>query len=193
MGQAVYRLSEVPARAGHRHGRRARLGAHADVHRERAERVGRERPRVRARRPRRHDGAAAALLDGRRHSDHRLCWTKATIDAIWQRTARRRRRDHQAGRHERLVRAWRVGRRDGRGHPARTRRRSCRARCSCRASTASGICSSACPCKLGARGLEQIIEIELTPDEDAAFKKSAGGGERARRCHRRLGDRRTRG
>jgi malate dehydrogenase len=29
------------------------------------------------------------------------------------------------------------------------------------------------PCKLGARGLEQIIEIRLTPEEDAAFKKSA--------------------
>src|SRR5205814_1038409 len=29
------------------------------------------------------------------------------------------------------------------------------------------------PCKLGARGLEKIIEIKLTPDEDAAFKKSA--------------------
>ena len=30
------------------------------------------------------------------------------------------------------------------------------------------------PCKLGARGIEKIIEIKLTPDEDAAFKKSAG-------------------
>jgi len=30
------------------------------------------------------------------------------------------------------------------------------------------------PCRLGARGLEKIIEIKLTPDEDAAFKKSAG-------------------
>jgi malate dehydrogenase len=29
------------------------------------------------------------------------------------------------------------------------------------------------PCKLGARGVEKIIEITLTPDEDAAFKKSA--------------------
>ena len=57
---------EVPARARHRHGRRARLRAHARVHRQGAERVGRERPRVRARRPRRHDGAAAALFDGRR-------------------------------------------------------------------------------------------------------------------------------
>ena len=30
------------------------------------------------------------------------------------------------------------------------------------------------PCKLGAHGLEQVIQITLTPDEDAAFKKSAG-------------------
>ena len=30
------------------------------------------------------------------------------------------------------------------------------------------------PVKLGARGMEQIIEIKLTPDEEAALKKSAG-------------------
>src|SRR5207342_2202909 len=30
------------------------------------------------------------------------------------------------------------------------------------------------PVKLGARGVEQIIEIKLTADEDAALKKSAG-------------------
>ncbi|MGD0923161.1 MAG: malate dehydrogenase [Terriglobia bacterium] len=29
------------------------------------------------------------------------------------------------------------------------------------------------PCKLGAKGIEQIIEIKLTPEEDAALKKSA--------------------
>jgi malate dehydrogenase len=29
------------------------------------------------------------------------------------------------------------------------------------------------PVKLGARGLEQIIQIKLTPEEDAALKKSA--------------------
>jgi malate dehydrogenase len=29
------------------------------------------------------------------------------------------------------------------------------------------------PCKLGARGIEQIVEIKLTPEEDAALKKSA--------------------
>jgi malate dehydrogenase len=30
------------------------------------------------------------------------------------------------------------------------------------------------PAKLGARGLEQIVEIKLTAEEDAALKKSAG-------------------
>jgi malate dehydrogenase len=30
------------------------------------------------------------------------------------------------------------------------------------------------PVKLGAKGVEQIIEVKLTPDEDAALKKSAG-------------------
>ncbi len=29
------------------------------------------------------------------------------------------------------------------------------------------------PCKLGARGVEQIIEIKLTPEENAALQKSA--------------------
>ena len=30
------------------------------------------------------------------------------------------------------------------------------------------------PCKLGTRGIEQIIEIKLTPQEKAALEKSAG-------------------
>jgi malate dehydrogenase len=29
------------------------------------------------------------------------------------------------------------------------------------------------PCKLGAAGLEQIVQIKLTPEEDAALQKSA--------------------
>ena len=29
------------------------------------------------------------------------------------------------------------------------------------------------PCKLGERGLEQILEIKLTPEEDKALRKSA--------------------
>ena len=69
---------QVPARARDRHGRRARFGAHAHVHRHGAERVGRKRVVVRARRPRRHDGAAAALLDGGRHSDYRTVVGRTT-------------------------------------------------------------------------------------------------------------------
>jgi malate dehydrogenase len=30
------------------------------------------------------------------------------------------------------------------------------------------------PVKLGARGIEEVVQIKLTPEEDAAFKKSAG-------------------
>ncbi len=33
------------------------------------------------------------------------------------------------------------------------------------------------PCKLGANGLEEIVEVTLTPDEDAALKKSAAAVE----------------
>jgi malate dehydrogenase len=33
------------------------------------------------------------------------------------------------------------------------------------------------PCKLGTRGIEQIIEIKLTAEEDAALKKSAAAVE----------------
>ena len=43
--------------------------------------------------------------------------SKERVDAICQADGRRRRGDHQAGRHERLVCARRRGRRDGRVHP----------------------------------------------------------------------------
>ena len=56
---------------------------------------------------------------------------------------------------------------------SRTRRRSCRARCSCRASTGFDDLFVGVPVKLGARGVEQIIQIKLTAEEDAALKKSA--------------------
>ena len=67
------RVEEVglshPAR--HRHGGRARLRAVPHVHRPGAPRVGRERDRLRPRRPRRHHGAAPALLHGGGHPHHR--------------------------------------------------------------------------------------------------------------------------
>ncbi len=56
---------------------------------------------------------------------------------------------------------------------SRTRRRFFPAPLISKASTASTGYYIGVPCKLGAAGLEQIIEIKLTPEEDAALKKSA--------------------
>ena len=71
MCQAVYRLSGFPRErvigmAGVLDSARMRTFIAQAL-----ERLGRERSRVRARRPRRHDGAAAAVLDRRRRADHR--------------------------------------------------------------------------------------------------------------------------
>ena len=62
------RGDRLPLEARRRHGGRARLGALAHLHRPGAQGLGRGRDRLRARRARRHHGAARALLDGRGHS-----------------------------------------------------------------------------------------------------------------------------
>ncbi len=133
-GAGHLQAEQIPARAGDRHGRRARLVADAVVHRGGAPRVGRERARLRARRPRRHHGAAAALFHGGGHSDH---GSDGSGDDRPDRGAdgRRRRRDHEARRHERLVRAGRVGDRDGRGDPARQAQDPAVLGATCRANT----------------------------------------------------------
>ena len=51
------RGERLPAGARHRHGRRARLGPLPELHRGGAGRLGHRHPRLRAGRPRRHDGA----------------------------------------------------------------------------------------------------------------------------------------
>ena len=63
--------------------------------------------------------------------------------------------------------------RNGRGYSQGQEEDSALRGVSSRANTASRATTSACPCKLGAAGLEQIIEIKLTAEEDAALKKSA--------------------
>ena len=70
----VYVLREacgLPHRPRGGHGRRARFRALPPLHRGRAFGLGRGRDRLRARRPRRHHGAAAALFHRRRHPAHR--------------------------------------------------------------------------------------------------------------------------
>ena len=65
---ALQKCSRPAAQQGRRHGRRARLRALPLLPRRGVQRLGRGRHRLRARRPRRHHGAADPLLDGRRHS-----------------------------------------------------------------------------------------------------------------------------
>jgi threonine dehydrogenase-like Zn-dependent dehydrogenase len=71
---------------------------------------------VRPRRPRRHHGAPAALHHRGRHSDYRAD-VRGSHQGDLRAHRQRRRRDHQAGRHERLVCAGRVGGADGRSDP----------------------------------------------------------------------------
>ena len=81
MAQAAYKLSGFPARARHRHGRRARFRTLPRFHRAGVESQRRERHCLCSGRPRRHHGAPAPLLNRRRHSDHgidRTCRAGAT-------------------------------------------------------------------------------------------------------------------
>ena len=74
----------------------------------------------------------------------------------------------------RSTRRRRQRRRDGRFDPQRPQARSCPAPCCSRASTASTACSSACRSCSAAAASSEIIEIELTEAEQAAFDRSAG-------------------
>ena len=81
--------------------------------------------RLRARRPRRHDGAAAALLHGRRRADHRAHDAGAHRGAR-RPHAQRRRRDRRAAQdRQRLLRAGRRRRRRWSTRSSTTATRSC--------------------------------------------------------------------
>ena len=93
-GLGAAEILRPAAAEGGRHGRRARLGALPLFPRRRIQRLGRRRHRLRARRPRRHHGAADPLFGGRRHSGAR-----SGQDGLDHAGARRR--DRQAHRQRR--------------------------------------------------------------------------------------------
>ncbi len=134
----------LPARTRPRDGRRARFGPVPDVHRPGARRLGRGHPRVRARRPRRHDGPAAALLDRGRRADHRAPQPGAGHRPVRADGQRWRRGRRPAQDRLGVLRPGRLDVRDGRGDPARPQARPARAPSCSRASSGPTGCSSAC-------------------------------------------------
>ena len=174
MCHVALEASGFPPRARHRHGRRARLGALPHLHRGRSWASA-------SRRRTRSCWAATATRWCRCRATRRsaACRITGADDAGADRGARRphaqrRRRGRGAAQdRQRLLRAGRVGGPDGRRDPQRPQARSCPARRTCRASTASTGLFVGVPVKLGRTGIEQIVEIELTDDERAAFDRSA--------------------
>ena len=77
----------LPARARPRHGRRPRLRALPDVHRAGARRVRRGHARLRARRPRRHDGARCRATRRSPASRSRSSCPPERVQALEERTA----------------------------------------------------------------------------------------------------------
>ena len=153
-----------------------------------AGRVGREHARLRARRPRRHDGAAAALLDGRRHPDHGAAAGGARSTAIVERTR------NGGAEIVALLKTGSAYYAPAASVVSRWSRRSCIDRQTvlpC-AALLEGEYGDRRPVRrragrARAGGIEQIVEIELTADEQAAFDKSAGVRPRARGEAARLG------
>ena len=128
---------------------------------------------VRARRPRRHDGAAVALLDGGRRADHRAPARRAGQGARGADGQRRRRDRRPAQDGFGVLRPGRVDVRDGRRDPARSQARPARAPCSSQGEFGVDGLFVGVPVVLGAGGIERVIEITLTADEQAAFDASA--------------------
>ena len=173
MCQAVYRLSEFPRErvigmAGVLDSARMRTFIAMELN------VSVENIHaVRARRPRRHDGAAAALLDRRRHPDHRYRGCRRI------RSTRSASAPPNGGAEiTKLVgtSAWYApGSAAAEMVEIILKDKKKILPCSVFLQGEYGIHDLfvGVPVKLGARGVEQIIQIKLTPEEDAALKKSA--------------------
>ena len=176
--------SELPAPARGRHGGHPRLRPLSHVPRVGARRVGTRRHRLRARRPRRHDGPDRQLHERRRRpglAEDRRRPPRGDRAAH----PRRRRRGGEAAE---------VGLGVLRARPRRSRRWSTR---SCTTRSACCPCAALCqgeygidglfvgvPVKLGKDGVEEIIEIELS---DAGARRPAPLRRRRARARRRDG------
>ena len=172
-GAGRLQAERLSPRARDRHGRSARLRPLPHLHRRRTESQRGERDRFRPRRPRRHHGPAAALFDGRRNPDHRADREAATLERTGAAHARRRRE---------IVKYLKTGSAYYAPSAAATEMVEAILKdkkkilpCAAYLQGEYGITGLyvGVPVKLGAKGIEQIIEIKLTPEEKAALDKSA--------------------
>jgi malate dehydrogenase len=138
-------------------------------------------------RPRRHHGPAGPLHHRRRHSDHRVARSQERIDAIVQRT-----RDGGAE----IVKHLKTGSAYYAPSAAAVEMAEAILKdkkkilpCAAYLQGEYGINGYfiGVPCKLGAAGLEKIIEIKLTDEEDSSPQKKRRCRQRTLRRHRRLG------
>ena len=152
---------------------RAGFGAFPHLHRAGTERLRGERDGLRAGRTRRHHGPAGAVLHGGRNSDHRTHGPEDRLERLVQRT-----RDGGAE----IVKYLKTG--SAYYAPSAAAAEMVEAilkdkkkilPCAAYLEGEYGINGLfvGVPCKLGANGLEQIIEIKLTAEEQAALQKSA--------------------
>ena len=149
-----------------------RLRALPRVRRLGARRLGRGRDRARARRPRRHDGAADPLLHGRGHSGESRCSPKDKLDAIVERTK-------NAG--GEVVALLKTG--SAFVSPAlsaiamaesylRDKKRVLACACLLEGEYGVNGLYVGVPCVIGAGGVERVLEVEMDADERKLFDAS---------------------
>ena len=189
MTYLAWRVSGLPATRVHRHGRRARLGA--------------VRVRDRARRPARpsrddrsrSSSARTATRwcrcrASRRSPDGRSpsCCPPRTSTRSCARTVGGGAEVVVAAQdRQRVLRAGRLGRRDGRGDPARRRARSLPSCVLLDGQYGLADVYMSVPAVLGRGGVVDVPELELTPDELAAAAGVGGHRRRGRRGARLRG------
>ena len=157
-----------------RHGRRPRH-ARVSARSSRWNWASREgRPRLRPGRPRRHHGPDPAILPRSAASPSRELLPK---DNGWTQSSSARAtaapRSSRSSRPARPTTRRRPPPRRWSTPSSRTSTRCSRAAASSRESSASRACYVGVPAQLGAKGIEKIWQIKLTPDEQAALDKSA--------------------
>ena len=166
----------VPEGAGRRDGGRPRLRAAAVLHRRGARRLDDGGRGDDARLARRRDGRPARATRPSTASPLPELVDEATLERLFQRT-----RDGGAEivallkTGSRVLRAERVGRRDGRGHRRATRRRCCRSAPGRRGSTGSATSTSACRPSSAAAASRRSSSSTSTTTSSAKLRAAAEG------------------